>query len=143
MFNNFSPNPSFNNYIPYNSYTANMYQQTQQFASPQQQTDTNITFVNGIEGAKAFQMRPNQSVILMDSDNSKFYVKSTDNLGVAKISSYSFTEDEISQAKVQSQANTADSVAISKEEYSAILNKISELEVKTNELNSKLSELLS
>lgn len=30
----------------------------------------------------------------MDSDNSKFYVKSTDNLGIVNITSYSFVEDK-------------------------------------------------
>ena len=72
MFNNFTQNTSYGGYLPYNSYTANMYQQNQQLQNSNMQTDTNITFVNGIEGAKAFQLRPNQSVILMDSDNSKF-----------------------------------------------------------------------
>ena len=137
-FNNFSQNQTYNSYIPYNSYTANMYQQSQQYANPNTMTDTNITFVNGIEGTKTFQMRPNQNVLLMDSDNSKFYVKSKDNLGVAKISSYTFTEDKIYNQSNQKHANTADSVEISKDEYSALLNKINELEIKTNDLNYKL-----
>ena len=53
----------------------------------------------------------------MDYDKSKFYVKSTDNLGVTKISSYIFTEDKISNQINQKHANTADSVEISKDEY--------------------------
>lgn len=94
MFNNFQQNPSFNNYVPYNSYTANLAQQNANFNNQNFQAQTNVTFVNGIEGAKAFQLRPNSNVLLMDSDNSKFYVKSTDNLGIANISSYSFVEDK-------------------------------------------------
>lgn len=62
-------------------------------------------------------MRHSQNVLLMDSDNSKFYVKSKDNLGVAKISSYTLTEDKISNQSNQQPANTADSVEISKDEY--------------------------
>lgn len=80
MFNNFQQNPSFNNYVTYNSYTANLAQQNANFNNQSFQSQTNITFVNGIEGAKAFQLRQNSNVLLMDSDNSKFYVKSTDNL---------------------------------------------------------------
>lgn len=142
MFNNFSQSPSFNNYVPYNSYTANMYQQNQQYQSGNVNTDTNITFVNVVEGAKAFQLRPNQSVILMDSDNSKFYVKSTDSLGVAKISSYSFVEDENFNNNSQQQQNNDDIVNINKEDYDSLLLKISELENKINELSDKLNEVL-
>ena len=142
MFNNFSQNPSFNNYVPYNSYTANMYQQNQQYQSGNVNTDTNITFVNGVEGAKAFQLRPNQRVILMDSNNSKFYVKSTDSLGVAKISSYSFVEDENFNNNSQQQQNNDDIVNINKEDYDSLLLKISELENKINELSGKLNEVL-
>lgn len=142
MFNNFSQNQSYGGYFPYNSYTANMYQQNQQYQNTNLQTDTNITFVNGIEGAKAFQLRPNQSVILMDSDNSKFYVKSTDNLGVAKISSYSFVEDDVYGNKNSIPANTAEFRKITDDEYNAVLNKISELESKLAEITSKFNELL-
>ena len=90
MLNNFQQNTSFNNYIPYNNYTANLAQQNANFNNQSFQSQINITFVNSIEGAKAFQLRQNSSVLLMDSDKSKFYVKSTDNLGIANISSYSF-----------------------------------------------------
>lgn len=142
MFNNFSQNQSYGGYLPYNSYTANMYQQNQQYNNNNLQTDTNITFVNGIEGAKAFQLRPNQSVILMDSDNSKFYVKSTDNLGVAKISSYSFVEDDISENKNSIHANTAEFRQITNDEYNEFVSKISDLENKLNELSNKFNEIL-
>ena len=90
MFNNFQQNSSFNNYIPYNSYTANLAQQNANFNNQFFHAQTNITFVNCIEGANAFQLRPNSNALLMDSYNYKFYVKSTDNLGIANISSYSF-----------------------------------------------------
>lgn len=85
MFNNFQQNQSFNNYIPYNSYTANLAQQNANFNNQNFQAQTNITFVNSIEDDNAFQLRPNSNVLLMDSNNSKFYVKSTDNLGIANI----------------------------------------------------------
>lgn len=94
MFNNFQQNPSFNNYVSYNSYTANLAQQNANFNNQNFQTQTNITFVNCIEGDKVFQLRPNSNVSLMDSDNYKFYVKSTDNLGIVNINSYSFVEDK-------------------------------------------------
>lgn len=142
MFNNFQQNPSFNNYIPYNSYTANLAQQNANFNNQSFQSQTNITFVNGIEGAKAFQLRPNSSVLLMDSDNSKFYVKSTDNLGIANISSYSLVEDKnlpIENVDANQPSNTGEQ---NTKIYEEIKTKIDELDSKVNELQSKLSEVL-
>lgn len=142
MFNNFQQNPSFNNYIPYNSYTANLAQQNANFNNQNFQSQTNITFVNGIEGAKAFQLRPNSNVLLMDSDNSKFYVKSTDNLGIANISSYSFVEDKnlpIENVAANQPSNTGEQ---NTKLYDEMKTKIDELDSKVNELQSKLSEVL-
>lgn len=48
MFNNFQQNTSFNNYIQYNSYTANLAQQNANFNNQNFQAQTNITFVNSI-----------------------------------------------------------------------------------------------
>ena len=149
MFNNygqFSTYPAISSYGQIagqnaqqnqNSYYQNFQPQTSNFNQ-----QTNITFVNGIEGAKAFQMSPNSSALLMDSDNSKFYVKSTDSLGVAKISSYSFTEDENLYGSNQTSQDTANIIQLSKDEYDSLLSRVAELEVKTNELSAKLSEVL-
>ncbi len=142
MFNNFKQNPSFNNYIPYNSYTANLAQQNANYNNQSFQSQTNITFVNDIEGAKAFKLRPNSSVLLMDSNNSKFYVKSTDNLGIANISSYSFVEDKnlhIENVAANQQSNTGEQ---NTKLYEEMKTKISELESKVDELQSKLNEVL-
>lgn len=142
MFNNFQQNPSFNNYIPYNSYTANLAQQNANFNNQSFQSQTNITFVNGMEGAKAFQLRPNSNVLLMDSDNSKFYVKSTDNLGIANISSYSFVEDKNLPVENGAASQPSNSGEQNTKIYDEMKNKIDELESKVNELQSKLNEVL-
>lgn len=149
MFNNygqFSTYPAISSYGQIAGQNAqqnpNNYYQSFQLQTSNFNQQTNITFVNGIEGAKAFQMSPNSSALLMDSDNSKFYVKSTDSLGVAKISSYSFTEDESLCGSNQTLQYTADIVQLSKEEYDSLMSRVAELEVKTNELSAKLSEVL-
>jgi hypothetical protein len=85
IFNNFQQNQSFNNYISYNSYTANLAQQNANFNNQNFQAQTNITFVNGIEGTKDFQLRPNSNVLLMNSANYKFYIKVTDNIVISNI----------------------------------------------------------
>lgn len=43
------------------------------------------TFVNGLEGAKSFQVQPNQSMMLLDSDNPIIYKKSANSYGQATI----------------------------------------------------------
>ena len=43
------------------------------------------TFVNGLEGAKSFQVQPNQTVMLLDSDNPIIYKKSANSYGQASI----------------------------------------------------------
>lgn len=53
-----------------------------------------ITWVQGIEGAKAFQMTPNSNVILMDSENDgKFYIKVSDNVGMCNLRRFRYEEE--------------------------------------------------
>lgn len=92
MFNNFQQNLIFNNYIQYNNYTANLAQKNANFNNQNFHTLTNITFVNDIEGANVFNLRPNSNVLLMNYINYKFYVKSTDNFGIVNISIHIFVE---------------------------------------------------
>lgn len=59
-----------------------------------QRPQTNgITWVQGIEGAKAYQLSPNSNAILMDSENDgRFYIKVSDNVGMCNLRSFSYTE---------------------------------------------------
>lgn len=58
----------------------------------QQNQNNNIIFVQGEVGAKSFQLQPNQSVMLLDNDDSKFYIKTTDSTGMSTLKSYRFEE---------------------------------------------------
>ena len=75
MYNNFYPT------VP------NVYP-TQTFPTQTEQ----IQYVNGKQSAESYQMSPNSSVILMDSEKARFYVKKTDASGVSTIKAYDFTE---------------------------------------------------
>jgi hypothetical protein len=138
MFNTYNP---YSQGYPISSYSQiasqmNNYTQTQQ---PQINTaQSNITFVNGIEGAKAFQLSPNSNVLLMDSDNQRFYVKSTDNLGIAKMSSYKFEELDFSNTQ-QEVTNTE---TIDSKDYNDILERIEQLDGKVTELSEKINKIL-
>lgn len=51
-----------------------------------------IQWVNGIEGAKAYSVFPNSNVMLMDSNRSRFYIKTADANGMCAIKIYDFQE---------------------------------------------------
>lgn len=51
-----------------------------------------FAYVNGLEGAKAFFVPPNGRVLLMDSDNPIFYVKTANAMGQTTIRPYRFEE---------------------------------------------------
>ena len=70
-------------------YNFNPYQ-TSLFTPPTQ----NIQYVNGRQSAESYQMTPNSSVILMDSNCARFYMKKTDASGMATVRAYDFKEVE-------------------------------------------------
>lgn len=51
-------------------------------AQPSQQMGNGIIWCQGEEGAKGYLVAPGNSVLLMDSENSTFYIKSTDASGM-------------------------------------------------------------
>lgn len=54
-----------------------------------------IKWVQGLEGAKSYQLMPNSNVVLMDSENDgMFYIKSSDNVGMCKIRTFKYEEVE-------------------------------------------------
>ena len=61
----------------------NTYQQPMMGQAAQQTQGTpSIIWVQGEEGAKAYMVAAGNSVLLMDSENSAFYIKSTDASGM-------------------------------------------------------------
>lgn len=76
--------------MPQQSQYYNPQMNNQQFL-PQIQTQ-NLIRVNGIEGAKAYQMSANSIVSLFDANEDIMYIKSTDGAGFPSIRTFSFTE---------------------------------------------------
>lgn len=62
----------------------------QQF-QPQPET-RNLIRVNGVGGAKAYQMSPDSTVALFDANEDIMYIKSTDGAGFPSIRSFRFEE---------------------------------------------------
>lgn len=67
-------------YPQYNYIPQVQQQIPQQSAAPQ--NDNPINWVQGLEGAKSWAVAPGKSVMLMDSESSTFYIKSSDNSGM-------------------------------------------------------------
>ena len=75
---------AYNNYFP-TGYQPMYYPQAQQMQAPAQQSNNGsngLTWVQGEAGAKSYLVAPNTTVLLMDSENDVFYLKSTDSSGM-------------------------------------------------------------
>lgn len=75
------------NYNPYN------FQMPQLQVQQPQQQQPGIQYVNGKESANAYQMQPNSSMLLMDSNDAKFYIKTSDASGFCTVKTYTFQEE--------------------------------------------------
>jgi hypothetical protein len=70
----------------------------QRYASP---PETNIEYVNGIEGVKAIPLSPNSTRLVLDSDSKCFYIKRTDMEGRPTIEVHPYTDLETPQRPVE------------------------------------------
>lgn len=72
----------------------NQYQQTVNIPQmqPAQQVNQGLLWVSGEVGAKSYLVAPNSTVLLMDSDSSRFYLKSADNAGMPNLRIFEYTE---------------------------------------------------
>lgn len=95
-------NPYFNPYQQY-PYTQQVQQQAPQTNYLQ------LTFINGIEGAKAFIVAPNQTIYLKDSDSNILYEKKADAQGRYTLTAFELKPVEIntSNAPVKTEYATA------------------------------------
>ena len=59
-----------------------MVQPVQQVPTPAQQTNNGLVWVQGEAGAKSFLVAPGCTVMLMDSEGERFYLKSADASGM-------------------------------------------------------------
>lgn len=83
-----------------------------------------ITWVNGIEGAKAFQIEPNSNILLLDSDTQgRMYIKTCDNIGMCNLRI--FTYEEVTENSQQAQTPEIDtSQFVTKDEMNNAINEV-------------------
>lgn len=115
-------------YNPYqNQYMSQMPVQVQQ-----PQLNNGLIWVQGEMGAKSYLVAPNTTVLLMDSENQRFYLKSSDASGMPlPLRVFEYTEKAQNTPKTASEEKTMDlSSYATKAEIEPILAEIEALKKK-------------
>lgn len=101
------------------------------YGQPQNQSKpTDLLQVNGLEGARNYPVSPNSRMVLFDSNQDIFYIKSTDAGGYPSISAFQFSPVS---SQEQNTANYA-----TKEDLNILLDQITSLRKEIQE-NGKLT----
>lgn len=112
----------------------NQYMQMPQMQPMQQtqnqQSNNGIIWVQGEEGAKAYMVAPGNSVLLMDSENSAFYIKSSDNSGMPMpLRIFDYAERN---AKQQTQNIKPNVEYVTRQEFDALSARINDIMANIN-----------
>lgn len=77
-----------------NGYNQSMYPQTQNlYGVNNAPYISGVNWAQGIEGAKAFRMKPNDMVIILDSENEGvMYIKTSDSIGMCTLRTFNYHE---------------------------------------------------
>ena len=87
-------NNTFNQFGNYNPQQKNQFQSYFNPATGVSTSTNNIVWVQGIEGAKAWQLNPNSMVMLLDSEaEGKMYIKVSDNIGMSSLRIFNYVEE--------------------------------------------------
>ena len=85
--------------------------------------DNGIIWVQGEAGAKSWAVAPGKSVMLMDSENSVFYIKTTDNSGIPlPLRIFDYTERTQQDIVPAEAAQVTNSQYVTKDELKEILS---------------------
>lgn len=118
----------FNPLQPQMDRLAQMQAQYQQQQPQVPQTNQGILWVQGEAGAKSYLVAPNTSVLLMDSENSQFYIKTTDRAGMPTLRTFVYQEVTGAPQNGQKQPETdLDDKYVTRQEYNDLRGKYEEL----------------
>lgn len=102
---------------------------------PRQNVQNNgVIWVNGLEGAKGYIVQPNSTVVLMDSEQNCFYLKSANEVGIPSIRIFEFKE-KTQTTSAQSEVNLDEKLKnyVPRAEFDEIKNTLTNI---TNMINS-------
>lgn len=140
----YQPMPNYSNYQPMPQPYADRLAQLQnqynqavnvpQMQPTQQQVNQGLLWVSGEVGAKSYLVAPNSTVLLMDSDDAVFYLKSADSAGLPTLRTFSYVEIESNQNKQKS--SEVQKEFVDREEFELFKNEILE-KIKTPSTKTK------
>lgn len=149
---NYNPIGGFNNNYPFYN---NQYQSPQpsyfnQFNNPfapnSNINQNQYAYVNGIEGAKSFQVSPGRTMLLIDNDNPLVYFKTANELGQSSLRYFNISElDEVKAKEMitgvaikEPKINTEDFVL--KSDFKELLDKYDNLSKKLEKLSKSTNK---
>lgn len=102
--------------------------QPTQVAPQPQAINQGLLWVQGEAGAKSYLVAPNTTVLLMDSEGTRFYLKSTDNAGMPNLRTFEYTEviQNAPQA-LQSTQTDLDNKYVTRAEYDGLKRQYEEI----------------
>ena len=104
---------------------------------PQAQQNSDIIWVQGEAGAKAYLVAPNNTVTLWDSENSTIYIKSADASGVPSLRILDWVE------RREDEKRTTQAHSCQCHENFVSKNDFKEIEDRVNSLQEEVSKLLA
>ena len=112
---------------------------------PQPQVNQGLLWVSGEIGAKSYLVAPNSTVLLMDSDAQRFYLKSADNAGMPNLRIFEYTEvTNIPQNAPQVpnlDENVLNDKFVTREEYEGLKRQYESIMERLDSLNSVNAEV--
>ena len=95
-----------------------------QMSLPQPQVNQGLLWVSGEVGAKSYLVAPNSTVLLMDSDTQRFYLKSADNAGMPSLRIFEYKEvtniPQNAPQALNSDLKQLDDKYVTREEYEGL-----------------------
>lgn len=107
----------------------------QPMMQPAQQTQSSgVIWVQGEEGAKAYMVAPGNSVMMLDSEGSRFYIKSTDQSGMPlPLRVFDFKERAAAQQAAQTAFQTVEVEYVTRKEFDTLAARVGEIQDKKGE----------
>ena len=110
-------------------------------AVPQPQVNQGLLWVSGEVGAKSYLVAPNSTVLLMDSDAQRFYLKSADNAGMPSLRIFEYSEvtnaPQNSLQALNTDLKELDGKYVTREEYEGLKRQYESI---MERLNSMVSD---
>lgn len=129
---------TYQQYYPQQNYSQPNYQAQQNY--PQQ---SGITWVDGVSSAKAYPVANGTSILLMDSNENAFYIKSADQSGMPSIRIFDYSERSIVQSPQPQAAQTSEqTIELPEIDLSGYVTK-EELKKVASDIEKKLETLSS